>query len=162
MNTIKKIIVIYFLMIGYVVSAQLPIEKNFIGSYEYKDERIKIEIDIKKVIINAPNGDLEVMGGDMYYSIDGKVIFNKVGLKSNYNVQNMQFIPFLVINNMDKTVSFTIDKCKQVMELSDVDGKKFKLIYSDERTKSKNRSIRYFNKSVSTCQLPSETILTKK
>lgn len=162
MNTIKKIIIIYFLMIGCVVSAQLPIDKNFIGSYEYNDNRIKIQLDIKKIIIDAPNKAIEALAGDLFYSVDGEVIFRKVGLKSNYNVQNMQFIPFLVINNMDKTVSFTIDKCKQVMELSDVDGKKFKLIYSDERTKSKNRSIRYFKKSVSSCQLPSETILIKK
>lgn len=48
------------------------------------------------------------------------------------------------------------------MELSDVDGKKYRMNFSEKRTKSKNNSIAYFNKILSSCQLPSETILIKK
>lgn len=69
----------------------------------------------------------------MFYSVDDDVIFNKRGLKSDYYVYEIKHIPFLVINNMDKTVYFSVDKCKQVMVLSNVDGKKYKMSYSDEK-----------------------------
>lgn len=164
MKRFKQIFItlVVFFLINNNALGQLPIDENFIGSYEYSDKSIKIEIDIKKAIMNAANGGFEVLVGDMFYSVDGDVIFNKKGLKSDYYVYEIKHIPFLVINNMDKTVYFSVDKCKQVMVLSNVDGKKYKMSYSDEKTKSKNRSISYFNKIVSSCQLPNETILIKK
>lgn len=45
------IILVVLFLINNNAFGQLPIDENFIGSYEYRDKSIKIEMDIKKQLL---------------------------------------------------------------------------------------------------------------